>query len=598
VTPGAPAVDEQALSAARWRLLAASDVGDARAFGAEFAVVEEALHATGSPCWDAWAQAFTARVQLDGGDPDAASNSVTRARADLERCPPTAERALVLAYLAHVEVAADRFDAALHLAVDASLLADQATGGDASRELHQAHYWLSLALTLLDLEELAAAQAQRGSRVADALPDVADRWRLLRLSAQQHVELAQTVHRRGDLPRSRELAGMALGCAVAARELPWSPPEAEEDLLAVVTAWALTLSGQPEEALRPLRRVRSRIEGEGDLHLLGYADLALARLLLSRCEGAAASTPEDAATRAASGDEAIGLLVGAAGSFAASGDRRRYRQCLLELGQASAAQGHPAEALHWLEAYRAEANRTHSRGRELWAEMFVRRSRLREAQRQTAVLRRHALEDPLTGLGNRRNAERRMAELDFGGGPVSLAVVDVDGFKAVNDASSHVHGDAVLRRVAELLRQHSRTGDEVYRWAGDEFVVLLPATAEPQAVVAMERLRVAVAGADWATLDVRTPITVSIGVATATPDRAGSPRSWRTLFDAADLHLFGAKRSGRNRVRATTAGQSGAQPSSRAVPMTASVDDLVAEVLGSQAARPPGWAFDDGEVAS
>ncbi|WP_448614722.1 GGDEF domain-containing protein [Modestobacter sp. URMC 112] len=592
MTPGLPAVEQDELEAARWRLLAASDAGDARAFGDGFAAVEDAFRATSSPCWSAWAGAFAARAQLDGGDPDGAATDVAAARADLERCPPSAERALTLAYLAHVEVTADRFDAALHLAVDASLLADQASGGEPSRELHQAHYWLSLALTLLDLEELAAAQALRGSRVADALPDVADRWQLLRLSAQQHVELAQTVHRRGDLPRSRELADVALGSAAAARELPWHPPEPEEDLLAVVTAWAITLSGRPEEALAPLRRVRGRVEADGGLHLLGYADLVLARLLSTQCRA-----EDGPAAVSAAGDEAIGLLVTAAGAFAAVGDRRRYRQCLLELGQASAALGRTADALHWLEAYRAETTRAHLRGRELWAEMFVRRSRLREAQRQTAVLRRHAMEDPLTGLGNRRSAERRMAELDFSGGPVSLGVVDVDGFKAVNDTRSHLHGDAVLRRVAELLRQHSRTGDEVYRWAGDEFLVLLPATAEPQAVVAMERLRTAVAAEDWTVLDVGTPITVSIGVATAQPDRTGGPHSWRSLFDSADLHLFGAKRAGRNRVRATTSGQV-AQPTGRALPMTASVDDLVAEVLGSQAARPPGWAFDDGEVAS
>ena len=78
-------------------------------------------------------------------------------------------------------------------------------------------------------------------------------------------------------------------------------------------------------------------------------------------------------------------------------------------------------------------------------------------------------------------------------------MVDVDGFKSVNDENSHLHGDAVLRRVAELLRQHSRTGDEVFRWAGDEFVVVLPSTGEAQAVVAMERLRSAVADADWTT---------------------------------------------------------------------------------------------------
>jgi diguanylate cyclase (GGDEF)-like protein len=213
------------------------------------------------------------------------------------------------------------------------------------------------------------------------------------------------------------------------------------------------------------------------------------------------------------------------------------------------------------------------------------------------VLRRHALEDTLTGLGNRRSAERRMGELRMDREAVSLAVVDIDGFKLVNDAHSHLHGDAVLRRVAELLRQHSRTGDEVFRWAGDEFLVVLPNTGEAQAVVALERLRSAVADADWTALDVPGPVTVSIGVASGGPDGTPGPRSWRELFDTADLHLFGAKRSGRNRVRAT-----GGQPSSvlanRAVVLPAtSIDELVAEVL-SGAPRRPGWAFDDGEVAS
>ena len=183
--------------------------------------------------------------------------------------------------------------------------------------------------------------------------------------------------------------------------------------------------------------------------------------------------------------------------------------------------------------------------------MFVRRSRLREAERQAALLRRHALEDPLTGLGNRRSAERRLGAMRLGVEPLSLAVVDVDRFKEVNDEASHTHGDAVLRRVADLLREHSRTGDEVYRWAGDEFLVVLPTATQAQAVVVMERLRSAVAAADWTDLQVREPVTVSIGVATA--PAAGTTRrpvGWRALFDTADLHLFSAKRGGRNRVRA------------------------------------------------
>ena len=225
--------------------------------------------------------------------------------------------------------------------------------------------------------------------------------------------------------------------------------------------------------------------------LRAYTDLVLARLLARLAE-----RDDDGEN----GEESIVLLVDAAGAFLASGDRRRYRQCLLELGRNAAALGRPAEALYWLEAYRADTGRAHARSRELWAEMFVRRSRLREAERQAAMLRRHALEDPLTGLGNRRSAERRLGALRLGEEPVSLAVVDVDRFKSVNDAASHTQGDAVLRRVADLLREHSRTGDEVYRWAGDEFLVVLPTATEAQAVVVMERLRTAVAEADWSDL--------------------------------------------------------------------------------------------------
>jgi diguanylate cyclase (GGDEF)-like protein len=193
----------------------------------------------------------------------------------------------------------------------------------------------------------------------------------------------------------------------------------------------------------------------------------------------------------------------------------------------------------------------------LWAGVFVHRTRLPEPDPQAALLRRHALEDPLTGLGNRRSAERRLGALRLGDQPLSLAVVDVDRFKSVNDAASHTQGDAVLKRVADLLREHSRANDEVYRWAGDEFLVVLPTATEAQAVVVAERLRSAVAAADWRDLQLPEPVTVSIGVASTPGIVDGEPAGsagWRALFDAADLHLFSAKRSGRNRVRAPGAG--------------------------------------------
>jgi len=530
------------LGAALWRLLDASSREDSTAFVMLLDEAEDALAESSEPRWTAWRHALAARRALIESDAEAAAEAVSAAREALDTCPPSADTALARAYLAHVEVTADHFDAAMLLAVDASLLTEGPTAGGPSRALHQAHRWLSLSLSGLELEELAVSHAGRGHRIAAVLPDLADQWQLLQLSAQQHAELAQTLRRRGDAERARALAAVAIAQATEARELAWEPDPADADLLDVVQAWAMTCTDDLDSALGPLRRVRRRVQEHGGLWLRGYTDLALARLLARMAQ----RDDEEY------GEEAIGLLVDAAGAFVASGDRRRYRQCLLELGQSSAHLGRPAEALHWLEAYRADTGRAHSRDREMWAEMFIRRSRLREAERQAALMRQHALEDPLTGLGNRRSAERRLGAMRLGEEPLSLAVVDVDRFKEVNDDTSHTHGDAVLRRVADLLREHSRTGDEVYRWAGDEFLVVLPTATEAQAVVVMERLRSAVAAADWSDL-IPGPVTVSIGVATAPAVDEGQPATvvgWRALFDTADLNLFSAKRSGRNRVRA------------------------------------------------
>ena len=551
MTPGTIRVTERDLDAALWRLLAASDRVDPVDFAREHDAAADLLAAATDPSWVAWRHAFDARRALVDADPDAATVAAGAARTALGGCPPSALTALTLAYLGHVEATADHVDAAMLLAVDASLLAEAsggAPGGAPGRAASQAHAWLSLTLGALDLEQLAVAQALEGSRVAAGLPDLGDRWQLLRLCAQQHVELAQTRCRRGEDVRAGELAAVALSCATEARELDWEPDPADQDLLDVVQAWAMACAGDLDGALGPLRRAHRRVHRDGGVWLRGYTDLVLARLLARLSQERSGG---------GSAEEATDLLVDAAGAFAATGDRRRYRQCLLELGQATAAQGRPAEALHWLEAYRAEAGRAHARSRELWAEMFVRRSRLREAERQAAVLRTYAMEDPLTGLGNRRSAERRLGSMPLGDAPLSLAVVDVDRFKEVNDDTSHSHGDEVLRRVADLLREHCRTGDEVYRWAGDEFLVVLPEATEGQALMAMERLRAAVAAADWGDLQLPEPVTVSIGVATAPSrdaEQAAVPSGWRSLFDTADLHLFSAKRGGRNRVRAPGAG--------------------------------------------
>ena len=159
-----------------------------------------------------------------------------------------------------------------------------------------------------------------------------------------------------------------------------------------------------------------------------------------------------------------------------------------------------------------------------------------------------ALRDPLTGLLNRRffdeavetahaNARRARTEL-------SLIVLDLDRFSAVNNEHGHAVGDAVLRRVALAIKGAVREGDVVVRYGGEEFVVIAPATDGDGAVLAAERIRAAVAATASELVDGRlVPLTISAGVASLVDEADG-----RGLFRAADSALLAAKRAGRDRV--------------------------------------------------
>jgi len=174
-----------------------------------------------------------------------------------------------------------------------------------------------------------------------------------------------------------------------------------------------------------------------------------------------------------------------------------------------------------------------------------------ELARANRELERLAVTDPLTGLWNRRKffeeAERSLSLLQQTGGPFSVVLLDIDGFKDFNDRFGHQVGDRVLRDVAGVLGDARAGSDLVARYGGEEFVVALPGADESGARAAAERIREGVARLRWED----TPITVSAGVSTLA-DVGERGRPVRPLLDAAigaaDQALYRAKAAGRNRV--------------------------------------------------
>jgi diguanylate cyclase (GGDEF)-like protein len=160
---------------------------------------------------------------------------------------------------------------------------------------------------------------------------------------------------------------------------------------------------------------------------------------------------------------------------------------------------------------------------------------------------RQAREDSLTGLANRRWFDEQFAaEFERAtreGRPLTLALVDIDHFKRINDQHSHAAGDAALRMVADTMRAQLRAEDRLARYGGEEFALLFADTTLEQARVLAERLRIAVERADCSAFAPNLQITVSIGLAAR-----GDTTHHERLVSQADAQLYEAKRSGRNRV--------------------------------------------------
>ena len=177
--------------------------------------------------------------------------------------------------------------------------------------------------------------------------------------------------------------------------------------------------------------------------------------------------------------------------------------------------------------------------------------------RELGEARRRSMVDPLTSVWNRAGLDTILArELDSAamrGSQLSIAMIDLDHFKQVNDRYGHGVGDTVLGEVARRLRVAARPIDSVARYGGEEFVVVLPGCGAADAQAVAERLRSRIADpAVVVGASLSLDVTASIGIATA---EAGEPPT--VLLTRADVALYDAKRNGRDQVVA-------AQPSLRA----------------------------------
>jgi diguanylate cyclase (GGDEF)-like protein len=173
-----------------------------------------------------------------------------------------------------------------------------------------------------------------------------------------------------------------------------------------------------------------------------------------------------------------------------------------------------------------------------------------ELRRLNHELRIRSTTDALTGLANRRQLELDLRSLTAArpaaGALCAFIMLDLDRFKELNDEHGHAEGDVALRDVAGALQASLRGRDTIYRYGGEEFLVIMPEATVESATAAAERIRTAIAvlGRRWSHENGSSALTVSCGVALSRVGRA----HWEPVLAAADSALYEAKATGRNRV--------------------------------------------------
>lgn len=176
-------------------------------------------------------------------------------------------------------------------------------------------------------------------------------------------------------------------------------------------------------------------------------------------------------------------------------------------------------------------------------------SRLRASLSQkNKALAALAARDDLTGLWNRRKfmelLQEEIERANRSGRRFTIAIIDVDHFKNINDSHGHLMGDAVLKEISRILGESCRATDAIGRYGGEEFTLLMFDTKTEQAVVALERMRRAVEQSDWSRMAPGLRVTISIGSVEWT-----AAASLSMLLGQADAAMYRAKAEGRNQLR-------------------------------------------------
>jgi len=174
----------------------------------------------------------------------------------------------------------------------------------------------------------------------------------------------------------------------------------------------------------------------------------------------------------------------------------------------------------------------------------------RELKEANDKLKELVLKDGLTGLFNHRAfqelLDRELQRAFRYKHPLSLAMLDVDHFKKVNDTFGHQQGDNVLRGIGEVFRRFIRKSDIAARYGGEEFAILLPETDMRGAIVMAERIRRSVEEQHFITASNDLKVTISIGIATYEPHKGIIKKD--QLIEAADKALYNSKKGGRNKI--------------------------------------------------